>query len=165
MSDKEQFTAILQEVFAMIEDLDVNEGLYLQFADMFKQMNLKVERLTQIQYILADNRYYQRHIRRSGTTLVRQRLTEAQKRASSEYQLCECGRYVSINPRWGLDHIKTLVHHQGLRNRKYARRGLRDEVITDHINREVAISGWCFIHRNKQLKNMGREREMIQEIE
>jgi len=145
MSDKEQFTAILHEVFGMIEDLTINEGLYLQFADLFKQMNLKADRLTQIQYILADNRYYQR-IRRSGTTLRKQRLTEAQKSKHPEYKLCECGRYISINPRWEIDHVKTLVHHQGLRNRKYARKGLHDDKITELIDREVKLNAFCLIH-------------------
>jgi len=147
MSDKQEFTALLHEVFAMIEDLDVNEGIYLQFADLFKQMNLKVDRLSQIRTIILENRYYTRHVRHSGATLTTQRLTEAEKSKRADYHLCECGRYVSNNARWGLDHNKTLVHHQGLRNRKYARRGLKDDVITDQINREVALSAFCLKHK------------------
>jgi len=159
MSDKEQFTALIHEVFGMIEDLTINEGLYLQFADLFKQMNIKADRLTQIQYILADNRYYQRVYRRNGTTLRRQRLTEAQKSKHPEYKLCECGRYISINPRWELDHVKTLVHHQGLRNRKYARKGLHDDKITELINQEVKLSGFCLKHIRKVNPRLNRDNE------
>ena len=159
MSDKEQFTALIHEVFGMIEDLTINEGLYLQFADLFKQMNIKADRLTQIQYILADNRYYQRVYRRNGTTLRRQRLTEAQKSKHPEYKLCECGRYISINPRWELDHVKTLVHHQGLRNRKYARKGLHDDKITELINQEVKLSGFCLKHIRKVNPRLNQDNE------
>jgi hypothetical protein len=161
MTDKQQFTAMIHEVFGMIEELKINEGLYLQFADLFKQMNLKAERLTQIQYVLAENRYYQRVYRRNGTTLRKQRLTEAQKAKDAHYGLCECGRYIAKDEdlRWGLDHLKTLVHHQGLRNRKYARKGLHNDKITELIDREVKLSGFCLNHLIKIERN--RERATI----
>ena len=155
MSDKQEFVALLHEVFGMIEDLEVNEGLYLQFADLFKQMNLKVDRLSQIRIIIQENQYYQRHVRRTPTLLAK-RLTEAEKSKSANYHLCSCGRYISIHPRTELSHIKTLVHHQGLRNRKYARLRLPEETITERIHREVALSGFCIEHYEKQLKNAER---------
>jgi hypothetical protein len=151
MSDKQEFVALLHEVFGMIEDLEVNEGLYLQFAELFKQMNLKVDRLSQIRIILQDNQYYQRHVRRTPT-LLQKRLTEAEKAQSANYKLCGCGRYISIHHRTELGHIKTLVHHQGLRNRKYARLRLDEDIITERIHREVTLSGFCIEHYQKQLK-------------
>jgi hypothetical protein len=33
------------EMFGMIEEMNVNEGKYLQFAEMFKQMNININRL------------------------------------------------------------------------------------------------------------------------
>jgi len=141
---KEAFTALLQEVFAMIEELNINEGLYLQFAELFKQMNMNVERLSQIRQEVIVNTYYRRYVRDTPTTLVRQRLTEEQKRRSPLYSLCDCGRYIA-NSFMG-DHINTMVHFQGRRNRKYAGRGIPDPIITENINREVVLHDFTIKH-------------------
>lgn len=147
MSDKQEFTALLQEVFGMIEELQINEGQYLQFADLFKTMNLKVERLCEIKDIITYNQYYNRYIR-GRQRLRRNQLSEAEKQKSPNYHLCECGRYI-CNKGGQLDHNHSLVHYQGLRNRKYARRGLPDHIITEQIDREVVLTAFCLKHIKK----------------
>jgi hypothetical protein len=141
---KAAFTALLQEVFAMIEELNINEGLYLQFADLFKQMNMNIERLSAIRQEVIVNRYYQRYVRNTPDTLVRQRLTEEQKRRSPHYSLCDCGRYIAIS--FMREHINTMVHFQGRRNRKYAGKGIPDPIITENINREVVLHDFTIKH-------------------
>ena len=64
---KEQIHELMVEMFGMIEGMDINEGQYLQFAEMFKQMNLNVNRLHEIQKIIVQNVYYQRYIKRTTT--------------------------------------------------------------------------------------------------
>jgi hypothetical protein len=59
---KEQLHEIMIELFGMIEEMNVNEGKYLQFAEMFKQMNININRLSEIQQIIIQNVYYQRYI-------------------------------------------------------------------------------------------------------
>ena len=82
---KEQIHTLMCEMFEMIEGLNINEGQYLQFADMFRNMNLNVNRLTEIKQIIIQNTYYQNHIRRK--TIRRKRLTEEQKSKSQNYTL------------------------------------------------------------------------------
>jgi hypothetical protein len=141
---KEAFTRLLQEVFAMIEELNINEGLYLQFANLFRDMNMNVERLSQIRQEVIENPYYRRYVRNNPTTLVRQRLTEEQKRRSALYSLCDCGRYIANS--FMREHINTMVHFQGRRNRKYAGKGIPDSIITENINREVVLHDFTIKH-------------------
>lgn len=143
---KEAFKLLMSEVFAMIEGLDIKEGLYLQFADMFKQMNMNIDRLSAIRTQVVQNVYYQRHVR-IAPTLRYKKLTEAEKRIRPEYSLCDCGRYMHRN--YKKEHLKTLIHFQGRRNRKYACKGLPDEIIKDNIDREVLLTLFCIKHANK----------------
>lgn len=136
---------LMVEMFAMIEDLDPQEGIYLKFADMFKEMNININRLIEMKTILDNNTYYHRYIR--TTNIQSQRLTEEQKRQHSDYIQCNCGRYI-INT--GIrQHIKTMVHYQGRRNRKYAKTQLSDEAITEAIDREVLLQAFLINHLKK----------------
>jgi hypothetical protein len=54
---KQELHELMVEVFLMIENLNINEGDYLQFADLFKQMNLSVEKLVNMKMILIFNEY------------------------------------------------------------------------------------------------------------
>lgn len=145
---KEEMTELMVEVFGMIEELDVSEGKYLQFADLFKQMNLKVERLTKIKETLQVNYYYQHYIRPSTKrTLKTKRLDEEQKRKSERYCLCNCGRYISKDIL--KEHLQTQVHYQGRRNKKYASKGLSEEAIKELINREIALQAFIIKHLEK----------------
>lgn len=143
---KEQLHELMVEMFLMIEEMNVNEGQYLQFADMFKQMNLNINRLTQIQQIIVQNIYYQRYVKRN-TTIKRKRLTEAQKANHKSYTLCSCGSYIHTDEQ--LNHIQnTLKHRTGLRNRKYSSKykNSEDPLIDFEINREVLLQGFCIKH-------------------
>lgn len=144
---KEAFKLLIGEVFNMIEGLDIQEGLYLQFADMFKQMNMNIDRLSAIRTQVVQNVYYQRYIRNAPTTLRRKKLTEAEKRIRPDYSLCDCGRYMHHD--YMDEHLKTMVHYQGRRNRKYAGKGLPDEIIKDNIDREVLLTLFCIKHAVK----------------
>lgn len=143
---KEQIHEVMVEMFGMIEEMNVNEGQYLQFAEMFKQMNLNINRLHEIQQVIIQNVYYQRYIKRA-TTIKRKRLTEAQKAKHPDYTLCSCGCYIHNDEQ--LNHIKnTLKHRTGLRNKKYSAKykNPEDPLIDFEINREVLLQGFCIKH-------------------
>lgn len=143
---KEQIHELMVEIFGMIEDMNINEGQYLQFAEMFKKMNLNINRLAEMQKIIVQNVYYQRYIKRT-TTIKRKRLTEAQKAQHPSYTLCNCGCYIHNDEQ--LNHIKnTLKHRTGLRNKKYSvkYRNPNDPLIDFEINREVLLQGFCIKH-------------------
>lgn len=143
---KEAFKLLIGEVFGMIEGLDIQEGLYLQFADMFKQMNMNIDRLSAIRTQVVQNVYYQRYIRTTRPTLTRKKLSEAEKRMHPDYSLCDCGRYMHHD--YIDEHLETLIHFQGRRNRKYAGKGLPDGIIKDKIDREVILTHFCLKHAN-----------------
>jgi hypothetical protein len=141
---KEQLNLLMVEIFMMIEELDIQEGKYLQFADLFKQMNLNVNRLAEIKTIIQKNVYYQRQYNRP---IHRKRLTQAEKALHVDYMLCSCGDY--IHKREEHIHVTTTLKHKtGLRNRKYsAKTGKVD--IDFEINREVLLHGLCINHIKK----------------
>ena len=146
---KEELHEIMIEMFGMIEGLNVKEGQYLQFAEMFKQKNININRLTEIQQKIIQNIYYQRYIKRN-TTIKRKRLTEAQKAKHSKYVLCNCGCYIHKDEE--LTHIQeTLKHRQGIRNKKYSvkYKNPDDPQIDFEINREVLLQGFCITHYSK----------------
>ena len=91
---KDELHQIMVEMFMMIEEMDIQEGKYLEFAEMFKSMNLNIDRLAGMRQQIIVNTYYQRHVRPQRAS-SNPRLTEAQKENSSHYSLCNCGRYVS----------------------------------------------------------------------
>lgn len=143
---KEQIHELMVEIFGMIEDMNINEGQYLQFAEMFKTMNLNINRLAEMQQIIVQNVYYHRYIKRT-TTIKRKRLTEAQKAKHELYVLCSCGSYIHKDEQ--LTHIKdTLKHRTGLRNKKYSSKykNPADPQIDFEINREVLLQGFCIKH-------------------
>ena len=142
---KQELHEIMCEVFSMIEEMDIQEGKYLEFADMFKKMNINVNRLAEMKQVIIQNNYYQRYIKHT-TTIKRKRLTEAQKANSTDYTLCSCGCY--IDNKEHLNHIKnTLKHRTGLRNKKYSAKNGRDDGLVDfEINREVVLQGFCINH-------------------
>jgi len=143
---KQEFTEIMHQVFGMIEELDIQEGKYLEFAELFKQMNINLDKLVAIKQQVSQNRYYQRFIR-ERQTLKRQMITEAEKKNSIAYRLCDCGRYIQKS--CFAQHLQTLVHFQGRRNRKYAGRGLPDVVIHDYIEREITLTAITMKHIEK----------------
>lgn len=143
---KEQIHELMVEMFEMIEEMNINEGQYLQFADLFKQMNINVNRLNEIQQIIVENVYYQRYIK-TNTTIKRKRLTEAEKANHPNYRLCSCGSYIHEDEQ--LKHIQgTLKHRIGVRNKKYSAKYTNptDPQIDFEINREVLLQGLCIQH-------------------
>jgi hypothetical protein len=140
---KTEIHNLMVEVFLMIEGLNTPEGDYLKFAELFKQMNINLDRLVGMKQQLLRNTYYIRYIRNENT-VTRVRLTEEQKRKNPEYEMCNCGRYskkTEMN-----NHLKTGVHFQGRRNRKYAGKGLEDEHIDFCISREVGLQAFIIRH-------------------
>lgn len=149
---KEELHDLMVDVFGMIENIkDLPEGEYLQFAELFKRMNLNVNKLTQARNTIQLNSYYIRYIRpTTKTTLKRKRLTEAEKASKpEEYHLCNCGRYISVEPSVLQEHLQTQVHYQGRRNKKYARTCLTDDEIRVAIEREVLLQKWVIKHLEK----------------
>lgn len=141
---KEQIHELMVEMFSMIEGLQINESLYLQFADLFKKMNFNINQMNEVRKIVVQNIYYLRESIQKTTTIRRKRLTEEEKRKDTMYVPCSCGRYVQT--RLQKNHLKTQVHYQGLRNIKLASRGLSDEQIAAAINREVALQAFIIRH-------------------
>lgn len=143
---KEQLHEIMVEMFGMIEEMNINEGQYLQFAEMFKQMNLNINRLNELKQVIIQNVYYQRYVR-NVTTITRKRLTEAQKAQNSNYILCSCGSYIHQDEE--LNHVKTTLKHRiGLRNKKYSVKytNQKDPRIDFEINRDIILQGFCIKH-------------------
>ena len=142
---KEELHELMCEVFSMIENMDIQEGKYLEFAEKFKEMNININRLAEMKQTIIQNVYYQRYVKHT-TTIKRKRLTEAEKAKSSHYTLCSCGCY--IDNKEHLNHIKnTLKHRTGLRNKKYSAKNGRDDGLIDfEINREVVLQGFCINH-------------------
>ena len=143
---KEQLHNLMVEMFGMLEEMDMQEGKYLQFAEMFKQMNMNVNRLAEIKKAVQQNSYYVHHVRPStqNNTLRRKRLTEAQKAVSDNYMQCNCGRYIAKSMQE--EHLKTQVHYQGRRNRKYALNRPTEEQIRFEIQREVLLQEHIIKH-------------------
>ena len=105
LKPKQELHELMVEVFLMIENLNINEADYLQFADLFKPMNLSVEKLVNMKMILINNSYYRKYVK---STIRRHRLTEEQKRKNDKYITCNCGRFIHIN------HIGTIDNVLGL---------------------------------------------------
>jgi len=147
---KQQLHEIMVEMFLMIEEMNTNENQYLQFAEMFKQMNLNINRLAEMKQLIIQNIYYQRYVCKTTTTR-RKRLTEEQKRKDINYTACNCGRYIHID--FHKEHLKSQVHYQGRRNRKYSSLGMKDDQVNKCINREVAIQAFIINHLVK-VKNI-----------
>lgn len=140
---KEEMNNLMVEVFEMIENLNIKEGDYLLFAEKFKQMNINIGRLAEIKTVIVENVYYRRYIKRK-TTIQQKRLTEEEKRRHEDYFQCNCGRF--IKKQYAKEHLQTLVHYQGRRNRKYATTNLSDTKINECIDREVAIQSYIIKH-------------------
>jgi hypothetical protein len=143
---KEELNNLMVEMFGMLEDMEIQEGKYLQFAEMFKQMNININRLAQIKTAVQTNTYYVQHVRPATrrTTLRRKRLTEAQKAIHKNYVLCNCGRYIHEDMQQ--EHLQTAVHYQGRRNRKYALTKPSEEQMELEIQREVLLQSFIIKH-------------------
>ena len=140
----------------MIEEMDIQEGKYLEFAELFKSMNIDIDRLVGMRQQIIVNTYYQRYVR-PQQTVRHHRLTEAEKEKDADYTLCNCGRYVSnVTPKFALKHLNTAVHYQGVRNRKYAHTTFNNEEINAKIKTEVVLQ--CFI-----IKHLSEVRKRIAE--
>lgn len=150
---KEAVNRIMIDLFDMVENMTLNqetfnEGKFLQVAELFKQMNINIERLQKIKNELVNNVYYQHRIRNKR---VVPRLTEEQKLKHKDYGLCNCGRVVKIyntKPKWIEEHLNSQVHYQGLRNRKYAGKHNADELANEDIKREIVIQAFIIKHLN-----------------
>lgn len=155
---KEELHNTMVDMFSMIEDMKINEGAYLQFADMFKNMNINITKLAEIQTVLQTNTYYINHVRPANrrTSIQRKRLTEGEKAISPQYSLCNCGRYIAKGV--FKEHLKTQVHYQGRRNCKYASKRPDETEIKFEINREVLIQRFIIKHlckvRGVELRNV-----------
>jgi hypothetical protein len=146
LKPKDEIMTLMIEVFEMIEALNIPEGKYLEFADKFKEMNINLGRLQQVQQIIIENVYYQRYVR-NRPTINKKRLTQAQKAKHPNYLLCSCGDYIHKDEE--ANHIKnTLKHRTGLRNRKYASK--QGANVDFEINREVLLHGFTIGHICKQ---------------
>lgn len=145
---KAEFYELMIEVFSMIEELDIQEGKYLEFAELFKQMGLNLDRLATIQDIVIRNRYYNRYIR--NPTINRKRLTQAQKAVNPNYILCSCGDYIHKDEH--LNHVETTLKHKtGIRNRKYsAKKG--NPNVDEEIQREILLDAFCIKHNANVLR-------------
>jgi hypothetical protein len=147
---KEQIMELMVEVFRIIEESNINDkpintNEYITIANLFKDMNINLERLNQIKSELISNRYYQQNIRVNQNRI--QTLTEEQKRLSDKYILCECGRYCKNNQKFINLHYETKVHIDGLRNRKYSAK-ISSVKINPLIEREIMLSAVCYKHLN-----------------
>ena len=143
---KNEMFTLMVELFEIIGNLNITEGEYLVVADIFKNMNSNLNRLQEIRDRIISNTFY----RRNHTTVQHLHLTEAQKANNPHYLLCNCGRYVSKK----LDcnyviHLKSQVHYQGRRNRKYSTRGWSNEKIDEAIYREVTLQAFLVRHITK----------------
>lgn len=151
---KEAVNRIMIDLFDMVENMTLNqetfsENKFLQVAELFKQMNINIDRLQQIKTELVNNVYYQQRIRNRR---IVPRLTEAQKLKHEDYGLCNCGRMVKVRhtkPKWIEEHLNTQVHYQGLRNRKYAGKYNADELANEDIKREIVIQAFIINHLNR----------------
>ena len=143
---KEELHTLMVEMFGMLEDMNIQEGQYLQFADMFKNMNININRLVAMKDQIQQNVYYARYVRPASrqNTLRRKRLTEAEKARHEKYTLCNCGRYIHQDEQ--NDHLQTQVHYQGRRNRKYASKQVSEQQMHFEIGREVVLQSHIIRH-------------------
>jgi len=145
---KAEFNELMIQILSIVEDIQIPEGAYLQIADAFKQMNINLDALLKQRTTLVENVYYTRFVRPSTKRSIKhKKLGEAQKSKSQYYYLCSCGRYEHKDCK--AEHYRTLIHHQGLRTRKYAcKRGDKDEEWIDlSIQREIALDLFNIKHR------------------
>jgi hypothetical protein len=151
---KERFQDILLEIFDLIEGC-VPEGVYLQVAEQLKQANAELNalgnsaqqvRIIQLVSEARQNTYYRRFHNRPQKE--RHHLTEAEKAIHPDYHLCSCGRYINQKNRFILDHFKTQVHYQGLRNKRISAKKATTN-IDDEIQREVCLTAFCIKHKDK----------------
>ncbi len=157
---KEECLSIMFEVFEIIENLDIQEGQYLELANLMRDMNINLNRLGELRTIIINNSYYANRGRLN--TLRRKRLTEAEKANNPDYTLCNCGRYFKFNtskPDKIMNHYNSLVHQQGLRNRKYANKKIDKEQIDNFIRCEIACQAFIIKHLEKKGVNIDVEDE------
>lgn len=155
---KEELMSIMFEAFELIEQLEIPEGQYLQFADMFKRMNgatknINIERFVEIRTIIINNSYYQDRERREtiAEKARRNKVEDAEKVNHPEYGLCSCGKYIKFYTKSGnksfiKNHYKTNGHFRGYRLRKLGGRNVSDDMLKDLIGREVLIQCWVSLH-------------------
>lgn len=157
---KEECIDIMFEVYEIIESLDIQEGRYLQLSNLLRDMNINVNRLGELRTIIINNPYYAN--RRRTNTLRRKRLTELEKANNPDYLLCNCGRYFKFNNvkfEYIKGHYNSLVHQQGLRNKKYANRRNDEEKIQNLIRAEIACQAFIVKHLQKKGINIDVEDE------
>jgi len=170
---KEELMSIMFDAFELIEQLEIPEGQYLQFADMFKRMNgatkrINVERLVEIRTIIIENQYYQDRERREtiAERARRNKVEDAKKVNHPEYGLCSCGKYIkfytkSSNKSFVKNHYETNGHFRGYRLRKFGGRDVSDDTLRDLIGREVLIQCWVAKHilRVREIQNQYKIRQ------
>jgi hypothetical protein len=158
LTPKEELMSIMFEAFELIEQLEIPEGQYLQFADMFKRMNgvtktINVERFVEIRTIIINNQYYQDRERREtiAERARRNKVEDAEKVNHPEYGLCSCGKYIKFyttsgNKTFIKNHYKTNGHFRGYRLRKLGGKNVSDDKLKELIGREVLIQCWVSLH-------------------
>jgi hypothetical protein len=171
---KEELMSIMFEAFELIEQLEIPEGQYLQFAEMFKRMNgatkrINVERLVEIRTIIVENQYYQDRERREtiAERARRNKVEDAKKVNHPEYGLCSCGKYIKFyttsgNKSFIKNHYKTNGHFRGYRLRKFGGKDVNDDKLRDLIGREVLIQCWVANHivRVREIQNLYKIQQM-----
>ena len=141
---KQSFQETMVDILERLEDMEIPEGAYLEIANAFQKMNVNLDELLALRRTYIDNVYYQTFVRReTRRTLSQKRLTEGEKARHPDYYPCSCGRH--IKKCYEKNHLETLVHAQGIRNRKVSKecgknaieseeeinQVLREEVIED----------------------------------
>ena len=147
---KEQFKALVIDLFDKISNLNIPEGDYLTLSNLCRDINAFnsqigniIETIIHIQPQIVENRYYRTY--RQEFNFRDAKLTEAFKAQSDKYRLCECGRYIHKNSKFATKHLKTAIHRTGILNRQYsAKRNSTD--INDLINRYVLLEGFTLKH-------------------
>ena len=143
---KQELNNIMVDMFSMIEDMVIPEGKYIELADMFKCMNINIDKLVEMSNQLKVNKY-----RHRAVTLRAKKLTEAQKENCPSYMLCNCGRVIKSTIE--NIHIKSMVHYQGRRNRKYSTKRVSEEIIDFEIKREIKLQNFIINHCNNLYSN------------
>jgi hypothetical protein len=170
---KERFQEILLTIFELIED-SVPEGVYLQVAEEMKKANNELNSIVAPQVQIGrlvqearQNYYYRHYVQR--TKPLPPKMTEAKKANDPNYYLCKCGRFCHRKAEYIEEHLATHVHHQGLRNKKFAALkakkiegdALKKVDIEEEIRREVLVEGFALKHLQKQKERPVVEHEPV----
>ena len=172
---KQAFQETMVEILGKLEDIEIPEGAYLEIANAFQKMNINLDELMALRQTYVNNVYYQTYVRpETKRTLSQKRLTEGQKARHPDYYACSCGRH--IKKTFEKHHVETLVHAQGLRNRKVSKECVKKSVeneteINKALHEEVIVDTQELIdeeaerkrQENEERERLRIEREMLED--